>query len=609
VTARRKTIIAVLLLVMCLAAFAVRTRYPISRPAQWLVRSLAFNEAVDAHDWAATYQQYHPGYTTMLIGGTSLRVYHKAINTASPVYAPLRALFDWAMPPSATRLGRDMIAGVVGLAAVNVALLALIILALARLGGWRLGFSAGGLIAFAPFFLADSRMFHVDALLSSLMLLSALLMLLYRETDRLRYLVLSGLAAGCALLTKTPALYLIPYTGLVLGVSLILKLADGWPERRREGISWIFRPLWRGLIGPLLLWLVMAALPFALWPAMWVGPVAVLRDMARNLSFHAGSPHPHQRFFLGRIYAVSEPPNRLFYPVVLLFRTSFMTSTLALVVLGMAALGDRRCALPLRRPTFWLLVAYVFFFALQMTLGTKQDQRYILPAFLAVIVLAGVGLAAAATLVDRKQSTRRGDAVQNSSAVLTGPGGNALVAAAVALQLIAGLPYAPDYGAHFNQLFGGNRVASHVLEVGDQTEGILYVGRYLQEHAQSGETAAIMSRSNPSMAQYYDEVVAMKPGADYYFFDLNHWQRLLESDTWMPLWEEFDGDAPELIVQFDGVTYLWLFKAGDSGDEPPVVVRRGGLWLTALAWAWVVGLTGLLWWAREPRRATSPRIE
>lgn len=599
-TARRRATVAALLVAMCFTAFAVRIRYPVSRPAQWLVRSLAFNEAVEARDWASTYQQYHPGYTTMLIGGTSIRAYHKAINSGSLVFAPLRAVYGWAMPPYVTRIGRDMIAGVVGLAAVNVTLLALIALALARLGGWRLGFAAGGLLAFSPFFLADSRMFHVDALLSSLMLLSALLMLLYRETDRLRYLVLSGLAAGCALLTKTPALYLVPYTGLVLGVSLILKLVDEWPERR-AGVAWLLRPLWRELVGPLLLWMAVAVLPFALWPAMWVEPVAVLQDMARNLSFHAGSPHPHQRFFLGRIFAVSEPPNRLFYPVVLLFRTSFVTSTLALVAVGIGVSGDRRDVLPLRGRTFWLLAAYGFFFTLQMTLGTKQDQRYILPALLAVIVLAGVGLAAAASLVDRRRSGQPGDVHHR-------PGGNALVVAALVLQVIAGLPYAPDYGAHFNQLFGGNRGGSRVLEVGDQTEGITYVGRYLSEHAQSGETVAVMARGNPSVAQYHDAVVAMRPGADYYFFDLNHWQRLLESDTWMPLWEGFEGDTPELIVQFDGVTYLWLFKAGDSDESPPVVIRRGGLWLTALAWGWVAGLSGLLAWALRPERAPGKNI-
>jgi hypothetical protein len=590
--ARRGATVVVLLLVMCLTAFAVRIRNPVSRSPQWLVRSLAFNEAIDTHDWAATYQQYHPGYTTMLISGTSIRVYHKAINTDSPVFAPLRAVYNWAIPPYTTRIGRDMIAGVVGLAGVNVALLALIVLALARLGGWRLGFAAGGLLAFSPFFLADSRMLHVDALLSSLMLLSALLILLYKEMGHRRYLLLSGLAAGCALLTKTPALYLVPYTGLVLGVSLILRLADEWAERRREGITWVLGPLWADLVGPLLLWMVVAVLPFALWPAMWVQPIAVLRDMALNLSFHAGSPHPHQRFFLGRIYTVSEPPNRLFYLVVLLFRTSFVTSTLGIVAVGIAVLGDRRRVLPLRRRTFWLLVAYVFFFILQMTLGTKQDQRYILPAFLAVIVLAGVGLASTAALIDRKRPDR--------------PGGNALVVGAIALQMIAGLPYAPDYGAQFNHLLGGNRGGSRVLEVGDQTEGITYVARYLQAHAGSDETVAVMARGNPSVAQYHEEVVAMEPGADYYFFDLNHHQRMLESDTWMPLWERFDGQQPEIIVQFDGVTYLRLFKANDADNAPPVIIRRGGLWLTALAWAWVAGLSSLLWWAlRLPDAAAS----
>jgi hypothetical protein len=143
-----------------------------------------------------------------------------------------------------------------------------------------------------------------------------------------------------------------------------------------------------------------------------------------------------------------------------------------------------------------------------------------------------------------------------------------------------------------------------MLEVGDQTEGILYVGQYLGTQAQVDDTVAVMARGNPSVAQYHEEVVAMESGADYYFFDLNHEQRMLESDTWMPLWEQFNGQSPEIIVQFDGVTYLWLFKVGDEAGSPTVVIRRGGLWLVALAWGWLICLSILLWWARRSSRVT-----
>jgi hypothetical protein len=65
---------------------------------------------------------------------------------------------------------------------------------------------------------------------------------------------------------------------------------------------------------------------------------------------------------------------------------------LALVALGHYTLRRKRGKLPLQPITFWLLVAFAFFFTLQMTLGASQHSRYVLPAFVILEVLAAVGL-------------------------------------------------------------------------------------------------------------------------------------------------------------------------------------------------------------------------
>ena len=58
-----------LMIGLSLVAFVLRAYHPLSRPEQWLYRANAFNTALDARDWQATFQSYHPGYTTMAIGG------------------------------------------------------------------------------------------------------------------------------------------------------------------------------------------------------------------------------------------------------------------------------------------------------------------------------------------------------------------------------------------------------------------------------------------------------------------------------------------------------------------------------------------------------------
>ncbi|MFQ5667861.1 MAG: ArnT family glycosyltransferase, partial [Candidatus Binatia bacterium] len=199
-----------LLVGLFLAAFFTRAYHPISRPVQWMARARAFNRAFDARDWFGTYQSYHPGFTTMAIGGLALRLYDAAAGT------PAAACFNWANFPFATPRGRRMAAGVMGLSLALAGLIIASVLVLRLLAGWRIALVAGGFMTFAPFTLAQSRRFHVDGLLSEFMLLSALLLLLGLQTRKRRYLLWSGFVGGLSLLTKTPAAFLVPFTALAL---------------------------------------------------------------------------------------------------------------------------------------------------------------------------------------------------------------------------------------------------------------------------------------------------------------------------------------------------------------------------------------------------------
>lgn len=565
---------------LVLVAFVVRAYHPVTRPVHWLIRAQAFTDALQHGDWAETYQQYHPGVTTMAIGGAGVVAYYR-----SAAIPPVRALLDSAMAPYLTTLGRDNAAGAIALGAALAVLTGLIAWGMAALGGWRLGLAAGGLLAFSPVFLSQSRVFHVDALLAAFMLLSAVLILLYRQSRSVWHLLFSGLAGGLALLTKTPALYLLPYTALVLGADVLLRLRTGWAAHEDGRAGWIAREAWRGLVGPGLVWLLFAALPFVLWPAMWVKPLQVLDEMYVSIARHTAETHPNRRFFLGRIYQPSEPPNRWFYLVVLAVNASFVTFALSLLALGWAVLR-RRWRLPVSPATFWLLAAYVGFFTLQMTIGSKQDQRYLVPAQAGLVMLAAVGLAAAADLVERAVADRRWVA-------------GAVVAAGVAAQMVAVMPYAPNYGVAHNHLLGGNRTAVHWLELGDQREGVMEAGAYLAQHAESGQTLGIVTSDTSSLLQLYSgEMIAMhKQDTDYYLFQLIDRQRNMALWQWRDRWAEMQDREPQLTVAFDGVAFVHLYAADPSTLPPPQVVNRGGLWLVAFAWGWTLALAGLIVWS------------
>lgn len=588
--------VAILLVMLLLAAFAVRIYHPVSRSDNWLDRSYAFNDAVREHDWIHTYTQYHPGVTTMVIAGATLHAYQKVINSSGFPYTALQALFDWAIVPTATRYGSEVTVGVVGLAAVLTLLIGLIALVVIRLGGKPLGLTVAGLLAFSPYYLNQSRVLHVDAMLSTLMLLSALLILLYLRSGRWLHLVLSGLVGGLALLTKTPSVFLLPYTGLALGVGLLGRLRADWGEHTVDRTRWLVAEVGRGLALPLVVWLAMAALPFALWPAMWAEPFEILNLMYGSVSRHLQETHPRTRFFAGQLFAPGEPPNRLFYLAVLAFDTSFVTLTLAIVavlIYALPRLRDRSHngvdgGQPLPDQTFWLMVAYVFFFVLQMTIGEKQDQRYILPAFLMLNVIAAVGVIG---LVGRLRARLASDAPQMRRLAPA-----VLPLLAIGFQALAGTPYAPDYGAHFNHLFGGNLVAVKVLEIADQTEGIQDVAAYLHQYADlTDNTVGTVVRSQKSLEQYYnlDQIVPATAEADYYLFSFLNQQRNLDPEDWLSTWQRLESQQPVFVVLYDGIEYLRLYE---SEPEPgiPTVVNHDGRWLIFLAWAWALMLVDIL---------------
>ena len=111
--------------------------------------------------------------------------------------------------------------GVLPLALVIAALIALSYLLLERLFSRTAALAAALLMALDPFFIANSKVLHVDGLLAAFMSSSALALLVFVSERRHRWAILSGVLGGLALLTKSPALFLLPYMALCLGIGVL----------------------------------------------------------------------------------------------------------------------------------------------------------------------------------------------------------------------------------------------------------------------------------------------------------------------------------------------------------------------------------------------------
>ena len=536
----------VLLVALFLVALVPRTLYPVSRPLQWYERSFRFVAAVRDGRWADTVVSEHPGVVAMWLTGLAQHAYT----------ALQRARGDGSYSLDAVDRGfrTEVLVSLVPLA---IAIALGVLLAwwlLKQLFGELAAWAGASLLALDPFHVAVSKVVHIDALLSILMLLSALSLLLHlRRSEaggtrrafgpRYSMLLASGVLAGLAFLTKSPAYFLVPFVGLCLLVS-----------RGRAHLI-------RGYLVPLLLWGGVAAGVYVLfWPAMWVHPIRTLTTVFAGILKHTGRAHPQPLYFLGHL--TREDPGPGYYLLSLVVKTTPLSLPLFIVglVSPLAPMWRRE------RRSLGLMVAYFAFFFLQMSLGAKKAPRYLLPAFPALAVVAGVGLAG---LARRLALWRKRLA----------PG--ALVAATLILQAMLVLPYHPYYSTHANLLVGGPRGARRILLSTPEGEGLDLVAGHLNELPGADRLrVGVQLPAREAFSQYFKGEVCdtREPALDYLVFADDYITRGVAEDQWGAQWEAYRYRLPEYTAYLHGLPYAWAYRVNDRPQPPaePSRVCLGG---------------------------------
>jgi 4-amino-4-deoxy-L-arabinose transferase-like glycosyltransferase len=427
----------------------------------WILRVHHFGAALAARDWASTWQTEHPGVTTMWLGlaGERLAVWLGVATANSP-----RA-------PSAAYLGLLRLP----IALVNGAAVGCGYLALRRLLPAPTALLGAALWACSPFLIAFGRLLHVDGLATSFATLAVLLLLL----DDWPALVGSGVCLGLALLSKTVTLVLLPWGGL-----LLLAGALAASPRLSRG-----RALW-GAAARFLVWVAVAALTcLALWPALWADPAGTLRVTLAETFLNGGEPHATGNFFLGQ---PSSDPGWGFYPVALLYRgTPLLLAGLLALPLALARPSAERRAL-------LGLLAWALLFGLAVSAAAKKFDRYLLPAWPALAILAAAGLVAVGRRL-AQLAARRGGLAQ-----LVQP---ALVAGVLLLLLWDRVAASTPMG-YYNPLLGGGAAAQRALLVG-WGEGMEQVGAWLSARPDL-RRGTVLTWMAPTLAPFVPQDVRLE---------------------------------------------------------------------------------------------------
>jgi hypothetical protein len=537
--------------VLFLIAFLPRAIQPVSRPVVWYLRSAHFADAVLAGDWGNTVYSEHPGVTLMWPVAISLKLYWMlsgvtpAAESVPPDFEPIH--FFGPVPVSEIAVALLPLALLISLSIVVAYFL------LRRLFGGTTAAVAALLLAISPYYLAQSKTLQLDAWMATLMLLSALTLLLYCRERHTRWLILSAVLGGMAPLVKATALFLVPFCGLVFLVSVLCNLFVYDTPRISRFTFHVFRSLAIRLLLPFVAWLLIAALVyFALWPAMWVRPGEALAAVESGLARHTSTAHDTPTFFLGHI--TYEDPGPAFYIVSLLFHTGEVELLFSAVVAaaGLVYLARRR-RLSRAGVDYLLLTAYAVFFLAQMSLGAKKMPRYVLPAVLALDILAAAGIVTWARAWAGRQRWLAG----------------ILMALPLLVQAVLILPRHPYYGTAANWLAGGPQAAARAILTGEEGEGLADLAASLNARSDA-KSLAVAVQLKHVFNQYFHGTtldIYERP-ANYFVFHRNYTAREYKVEQWGALWERYAARAPEQEVGFGGVPYAWLYAALPA-DAPP----------------------------------------
>ncbi|MFN8484818.1 MAG: hypothetical protein U0768_17430 [Anaerolineae bacterium] len=549
---------------------------------RWVCRSLSFGQALASAHPRDTFLTGHPGVITMWLGTLAAPP-----GAAPDVLATCKATENASAPSAADA---PALAGLAALlfrmrlapALFNWLLLIPIYWLTRRLLGPLAAVFGLALLAFDPFVMAHSRVFHLDATLSSLLLLSALTLLSAGlalsegsrsiETQRRRdakerdqspilplrlsafalpsswargialgweWLVAAGALAGAALVQKVAAVFLWPWAALML-------VYLGWRDGRLRGVvraALLFAL--GGLIAVLLL-----------WPSAWSNPIGTVRGVADKAAVEGGNPHAGGNVFDEEVV---DDPGLLMYVVAYGLRASPWTLlglALAAVGVGAAVYRARRA---LRRfvitpPPFVYavvgLASYALIFAALISFSPKKFDRYILPIFPPLDLVAGAGLAAAVTWLGARASLRMA---------------RWLPAAAVAVVLVTeaalAVSHAPYYLTYYNPILGGSQAAVRWLLVG-WGEGYDQAAAYLNS-LPNAKDLQVAARGVSQFAPLFVGETRSAPGfrpyqTDYVVLYLNEVQRQRNQSLVNRYYNNPD-ERPLHVVSIDGIDYAWVY--------------------------------------------------
>ena len=252
----------------------------------WHYRSEQFIVGIKNKQFEKTYQHYQPGVTLMWITGPAVEIYKRLTGVVSYNIDTFQNF--------------DLISKI-AIVAVQYFLSVLIIFVLAKIVGFYTSFFTVSLFTFEPFFLANSRLYHMDILLTLLLFLGIILSFLNLKKPVIWKSVLIGFFLSLSFLTKSIS---------IGGLFFVLFYT----------IAYFIYSNQKDKIFPIAGFIVVSFVffTFLLFPALWVKPWYYISDIFSEL-VRVGIRKGHDQIMFGVPTTNAGP---LFYPLIILMKVS-----------------------------------------------------------------------------------------------------------------------------------------------------------------------------------------------------------------------------------------------------------------------------------------------
>jgi hypothetical protein len=255
----------------------------------WHYRSEQFVVGLKYQQWDKTYQHYHPGVSLMWVMGSAIEI-ARQINPSLRVYTHENFLFLHTVAKYSVVF-------------VQLGLSLGLIWVLSKIMKFPRAFLLVAFFSLEPFFIGNSRMLHMDVLLTLLLMTGLSLAYLVvnpnKNSRQKFYALFSGIFIGLSFLTKSIAIGGVPFI-------LAFFIYSFWKEPKK---LFLFLALFLGGF---------VSTVFLIFPAMWVSPIEVITNIFTEAD-RIGIRKGHEQIFFGQF---SLDPGFLFYPVLIFLKTS-----------------------------------------------------------------------------------------------------------------------------------------------------------------------------------------------------------------------------------------------------------------------------------------------